>query len=295
MKISEEGDAWESLTTLDEHSWEVLTGLSAIQGTCILDLSQIETVTPAGVVALLLFAKGRMTQDGRRRPTRIETPPARSQAFKRLEQIDLLYLLRYFSQVRFVNLNRYNPAPPTPKLSNHTKTLIAGSPQRDTTHDLMRRYLEHAYPERADRLKGVFSELLNNINDHAGNQQDMPFHCIQMQTTSGGLELAFGDLGVGFRASLARNPENPAYTDESSALRAAIIESRSGKGHENPDRGGGLTRALEAVSDLGGCFRVLSRDGLATSQDPESPSFDPLPEVFPATMVWVRLPLTAQV
>ena len=289
-------DEYLTLTDLDEQVWEQLALVAGCPGTCFLDLSGIKRVTPAGAIGLLLFAKGRMTKSSQRLTTRVETPREQSSEFELLKQIDLIHLLRVHSQFQFVDRLRggYDQAPPVPKLSAYTKTLIQGSKDREGVAEVMRRALQKSYPAESDKLLSLFSELINNIEHHTTCNGHPSFHCVQTRANRDCLELAFGDLGPGFMTTLARNPQNPHYLTDTDALRAAMVEGRSSMSHELEYRGGGLRRALAIVSELGGTYRVVSNDGLAQLNGSMDATYSTLSGNLKATMVWARLPLRAQ-
>ena len=274
-------DLSESLSSLDEGAWEALGRLAQCEGAGFLDLSRVEVVTPGGVVALLL-----MTRCRQRRFTSIELPQRKTPAYAYLRRIDLVHIARFWGSARFDTRN-YDGAPPMSDTSAFTKTLIPGHEEHEQAFDLMVRYIDETYPARATELRMVFTELLNNITDHASGEG--PFYCVQMHALPRGLQVSFGDLGVGFRASLGANPNLPPFESESDALHGAIVEELSGLSHLNPDRGGGLHHALRTVAELGGRYRVVSYDGTAASSG-GPPTFGPLAHAFPGTLTWIDLP-----
>ncbi len=274
-----------SITELDERTWEDLGHLAHHDGACFIDISGVERVTPGGVVALLL-----MTLCRRRRWTIIKLPKRGTKAINHLKRINLVHLVRVWGNARFEGPENYAATPGPSSRSAFTQTLISESPDYDSVFDLMTRYFEDAYPEDCTRLKTVFTELLNNITDHAEEGNRKPFYCIQMHALPNGLQLSFGDLGMGFKASLALNPTLPAFQTEAEALHGANVDELSSMSHLNPGRGGGLRRALNTVTELGGSYRVLSHDGVASISAGPVPTFGSLAQSFPVTMAWFDLP-----
>ena len=274
-----------ALTALDEGSWEILGDLANCEGACFLDLRGLTKVTPGGVVALLL-----MTRSRRRRFTILSLPEKRSRAFVHLKRIDLVHLVRLWGFARFERNADYDRSPPVTGGGTFTKTLISASSEHDSVFELMTRYISTTYPSQASRLKMIFTELLNNITDHASGGAEKPFYCIQMEALPMGLQLSFGDLGVGYRASLASNPTLDPFETEAEALHGAIVLELSRMSHVNPERGGGLCRALKAVEELGGRYRVLSYNGTATADTSDPLSFATIAGSFPGTLTWIDLP-----
>ena len=275
-----------SLPALDASAWPMLGALAAHTGPAFLDLSGLRAVTPAGVAALLLVTRTRQGVF-----TILELPDRRSPVFKYLVQIRLVHLLRVWSNVRFDRPQDYNRPPDLAPGSLFSQTLISID-KPDAAADLMTSFLDDHYPRRAAKLRTVFTELLNNLSDHSWTSDGTPFFCVQMHALRSGLQIAFGDLGPGFRTSLARNPDLPAYSTEAQALHAAIVEAKSSMAHTHPTRGGGLRRALTAVAELGGQYRVLSLDGSARLSADRTPTFGTPEDAFPGTLAWIDLPRT---
>jgi hypothetical protein len=95
----------------------------------------------------------------------------------------------------------------------------------------------------------VFEELGANVVQHS----DAPrtgFGWVDVDETVGRLELSFADAGVGFLASLQRNPELAGRVhDDAEALQLALTARVSGTGAGRSNMGWGL-KALVDFSDL---------------------------------------------
>jgi hypothetical protein len=271
------------LDMMDEGAWATLAEMAEHEGPCRLDLSDVETITPAGAVGIVL-----MTRSRRRRYTNIILPPKKGRATRYLKLIDFFHLTRAYGHVRFDRVVDYGRG--TLGEISFTKLLMSDSPDYDSVHTVIHHHFETAYPDTANELKVVFSEVLTNIHDHAGSEEAPPFHCVQVQTSKSGLQLTFGDLGVGFRASLARNPRLGPFDTEADALEGAIVHGHSGRSHINASRGGGLKRALDHVLQLNGRYRAVSRDGLAVSSPVVESAFSALEYAFPGVIVGINIP-----
>lgn len=271
------------LELLDESTWPLLAEVAAHDGPCVLDLSGVKIITPSGAVGMVL-----MTRSRRRYLTIVILPPRKGKASAYLQLIDFLHLARVYGNVRFDRPVDYGRV--TMKEISFTKLLISGSDDYVTAHDVIHRHFETVYPGNVRELKVVFSEVLNNIQDHASSEGNSPFFCVQVQTGRQGLQLTFGDLGVGFRTSLARNPELSPFSDEPAALEGAIVHGYSSCSHINPERGGGLKRALDHVVRLRGDYRVVSKDGVACMSAAHGMAFSTLSHPFPGAIVGISIP-----
>ena len=275
-----------ALTALDASAWPTLGALASHTGPAFLDLTDVQSVTPAGVAALLLVTRSRQ-----RVYTILDLPSRRSPVFKYLVEINLVHLVRFWCGTRFAGPQDCDRSPAPAPGSLFSQTLISID-EPDAAEGLMTSFLAEHYPDQATPLRTVLTELLNNLRDHPKSPSNAPFYCVQMHALKHGLQIAFGDLGPGFRTTLARNPDLPPYPSEADALHAAVVEARSSLSHVHPTRGGGLRRALTAVKDLGGHYRVLSIDGAAHLSDDGTPAFGTSEAAFPGTVTWINLPRT---
>lgn len=274
----------ERINTLDERVWALFAEVAGHDGPCILDLREMTTISPGGLVGLVL-----MTRSRRRLYTNIIAPPKKSPVSGFLGSVDFYHLMRGHGNARFERPVDYSRQQLKPSEVAFTKLLVSESKDYDSTHRVIQRHIEEQYPETASKLKTVFTEVLNNICDHAGESAP-PFYCIQVQTYKSGLQLAFGDLGIGFKESLQQNPKLPALESEAHALEGAIRHGYSSRSHINEERGGGLRRALDHVLKLEGSYRVLSRDGLASASAANPLAFEVFDCPFPGSIVWIDLP-----
>ena len=274
----------ERINELDERVWALFAEVAGHNGPCILDLREMATISPGGLVGLVL-----MTRSRRRMYTNIIAPPKKSPVSGYLGSIDFFHLMRGHGNARFERPIDYSRQQLKPTEVAFTKLLVSESKDYDSTHRVIQQHIEVQYPETAAKLKTVFTEVLNNIRDHAGEDAP-PFYCIQVQTYKSGLQLAFGDLGIGFKGSFQRNPGLPAFETEMHALEGAICHGYSSRSHINEERGGGLRHALDHVLKLEGSYRVLSRDGLASASAANPLTIEAFDSPFPGSMVWIDLP-----
>lgn len=256
-----------------------------------IDLRDLESAPPPGLIALYLLARHRSRYE---LTTNIITPTdpgmlrhlSRMKFFARIDpyvkfDVDVGYLLGS----RFTPADRFTPIL---ALTDEDGGL------RETCDRIWYLLRDHV-GRAAARVYSPFEELVSNLADHASPAADAPVaHAFQLQVFWDSIELAFGDLGAGFRASLSGHPRLPAPQGDTDALEVAIQRRRSRFGPEQRHRGGGLRRAVDVVHALGGHLCILSGDGTAV-QNPYDPSpvYRSVMYRFPGTLVWMRMPFQA--
>lgn len=274
-----------SITYLGAESWRSFSQWAHDLGACTCDLAKTVQVYPPGVVALLLLARYRSEQG---LATRI-IPPQSADVLNYLERIDF-----------FANVSTHAA------LTENVAYLQGNRRKHSGMFTELLTPTEHGFPEAKEVIWGflkrfhiqhtnvysVFDEVLSNIADHSAPDGGPPaYSCAQVQIYQDKIELAFGDLGVGFRESLARNPDLPRFTSDRDALRAALLERSSRLAHTDRARGGGLRRAVDVVHQFGGTVDILSWQGKAW----QVPRFN-LPQIksvspgFPGTLVRMMIP-----
>lgn len=282
-------------TYLGHRSWKRLSRGCLEERLFICDLRNTHRVYPPGVVALALVTHHRAANG---RQTRIY-PPVNDDVLTYLGRID------FFEQIH----PDAHVAEDISWLDHHRRRssegfseLIAARDQRfGDVADVVWNHLQEEVPDQAQPTFDAFVELLMNIEQHSAPSADRPAHCfVQVQSYRQVIDLAFGDLGVGYRNSLQENPDLPELTGETDALRGVIVDGYSRLGHRE-ERGGGLRHVWQRVCRLKGEMKILSGDGLAhtgsasggaTSREPRytDPELCTIDARFPGTMAWIQLP-----
>ena len=273
---------------LGQTEWPALSALANAEERCECDLSETRVAYPAGVVALVLTAV-RQAEAGR--PMSIRLPQS-SDVSNYLERIDffakLSELAEFDPDPADLARNRRYPA------DTLTEVLTPEDEDFDAVLDLTWSHFRAETPETLTQFYSAFEEVLRNIRDHSRPDAVPAFACVQVQVYRNSVEFAFGDLGVGFLATLRQNPELTGLRSESEAIESALVHWRSRLGHEDPDRGGGLRRAADVVQALGGEMKVLSGNGTGGVRGHGRPAFGTLGMRFPGSLVWMKLPRQRQ-
>jgi hypothetical protein len=252
---------------------------------CTCDMREVICVYPPGVVGLVLMAQHRSTLG---LPTRAVLPVS-SDVLNYMERIDCLSRLaahvEFDRDVSYLAGNR--------RFSATTFTEVLAPEDAEFAHaaDVIWRYLEREVPAEVHLIFSAFEEVLKNIQDHsAPDRPGSAFCCIQVQVYDGAIELAFGDLGVGFLTTLRGNPRLPPLADEEAALRGVLLHGFSRLAHRQEHRGGGLRRASDVVARLRGSFKAISRNGMVLRYAADSHRFCMTSHTFPGTLMWMRIP-----
>lgn len=268
------------------HGWSVFAELSAYTEPCICDLRKVLYVYPPGIVGLILMLHKRA---GAGLPTEIMLPQ-NSDVLNYLERVDFLSKLpddvKLDQDVSFLAYNQRNQS------DYFSELLTPTNIDFDQVKNVIWSFLEREVSGEVHPIFGAFEEVLQNIQDHSDpSRNQAAYYCIQVQVYQGAIELAFGDLGVGFLATLRRNPELLHLQNEVSALRGALLYGYSRFAHEKVHRGGGLRRASQIiVNRFGGKFKVLSQNGEALQSQTDGQKFETTQHAFPGTLVWMYIP-----
>ena len=265
--------------------WYELARWSTLPEEWLCDLGDVRCAYPPGTVALLLAVRHR---SGCGLITRIR-PPADLNVLNYLERIDFFSKVREYATIEesvdHLRSNRRNRTGTLTELVSPTETGF------DEAREVIWGFLKRHTPAQLSQAYGAFDEVLTNVADHSAPGAPAADSHVQVQVYRGAIELAFGDLGVGFRESLSLNPDLPRYPDESAALRAVLIEGHSRLAHHQPNRGGGLKQTFEVVHRLGGSAQALTRDGTAEWRGSTAqPRFGHWTVAFPGTLVRMRIP-----
>lgn len=272
-----------SFQYLGQAEWAALAQLAICADACCCDLRDVRCVYPPGVVALILLARHRAKSG----LTTAVRAPLDQDVLNYLERIDALArlngLVEFDRDLSRLASNRRNPA------STFTEVLTPEDPEFENALELIWSHFEREVPAELPLVFSAFEEVFRNIGEHSDPARaGGAFCCVQVQVYEQAIELAFGDLGVGFLATLRANRQLPPLANETAALRGVLLHAYSRHAHEN--RGGGLRRASDVVARLEGDFRVISRDGVGRRYRGEGHRFSNIPHAFPGTLVWMRIP-----
>lgn len=280
------------LPKLKEDEWETIAELAHYTGNSIVSFETLQSAHPAGSVALILAAKHRQKEH---HATLILTPKSKT-ALDYLMRIDFPRLARRYSvlfdrpQQRLEQLYRQDR-------DRFTEILQVGAPRAKRVFDQVKDYYRNRFRGHFARAWSTFEQVFSNIEDHTASSGERPaLNIIQVQGYQQHLEVAFGDLGMGFLKSLKRNPAHTTVVSEQEALSRVILDEESGLGHQNKNRGGGLRKALDAIQKLGGSFRLVSGDGVAFrgARKHENFQFTAMQPSFPGTIMAVWIPFPTQ-
>jgi len=250
------------------------------------NLTDVEWITPAGIVGLAMIAEYRTA---RGLWTNV-SPPADDDVLNYLGRIDFF---RHLPQRAVLNQDLSHLRRHERNQSHHFTELIRVS-ERDSSDvcEVVSTFLEKQFPTWWRRAYHPFEEVISNINSHASLGLDSAaFARAHVQWYSNRLELAFGDLGVGFLETLSSNPQHSHLSSEEAALRGAFEEGlsrfyRSDEEH----RGGGLRGIGDTVRRLGGRVVVRSGNGLLSQTKNGRRRYRSLLDSLPGSFVWIRLP-----
>ena len=267
---------------LNANAWDTVAAACGESGSTV-DLTDVAYVHPPGAVALVLAARARI--EAARSPL-IVVAPTSAEVRTYLERVDVVAKLEAlgtdvseFSDVR--HHARHASAAFTEVLDEEGG-LEAVLP---VVWSFLIRQLGQAGARAA---YSPLVALVSNVDRHADpTGGPPPAAAAHVQVYSNRIELAVGDLGAGFRASLAQNPEYVSLQTDEDALRAAIRDGATR--HADPHHGGDVARVVRRVRALGGHVRLQSRSGSARATRPRVDYRTTL-TAFPGTLVSLRLP-----
>jgi hypothetical protein len=122
--------------------------------------------------------------------------------------------------------------------------------------------LDGVAPSPVRMARFVFEELGANVVQHS-EASETGFGVLQANASERSIELAFADSGIGFYASLAKNPElEGRITDEAEALQLALGKGLTGSSSPRRNMGMGLGLLQDFADRLGGELWIASGDAL---------------------------------
>ena len=270
------------LVNFNANAWAALAAVCHDPGAGV-DLSAVAYVHPPGAVALVLAARARQAAG---LPPLVVVPPVSGDVRTYLERVDVVAKLEAlgtdvsgFADVR--HHERHASASFTEVLDEEGG-LEAATPVLWTF--LVAQLGECGAPVAYSPLVA----LVSNVDRHADpTGGPTPPAAAHVQVYSNRIELAVGDLGSGFRASLAQNPLYGGLPTDKAALLAAIRDGATR--HADPRHGGDVARVVRRVRVLEGAVRLQSRDGVAQATASRV-DYRTAGVPFPGTLVSLRLP-----
>lgn len=113
---------------------------------------------------------------------------------------------------------------------------------------------------------------------------------MRVDVEAGRFELAFADAGVGFRASLQRNPELECrVSDDAHALRLALTRSVSGAIDAHKNMGFGLHYCAMTSDELGGDLWIASGSALLQRRTIDGLRTNTIRRIPPWQGAWICL------
>lgn len=270
-----------SLVYLGHTDWGTLAAKAANAQFAELNLEAVRVAYPPGSVALLLLARYRELMGC---STRIRCPQ-NTDVLNYLERIDFFHKagagVDFDADLPALAKHRRFPS------TRFTELLTPSDEGFEEVQNVLYDFVRQNARQQANALYAAVDEILRNVSDHSAPGNNAAFSCAQIQVYKNAVELAVGDLGVGFLGSLNRNPLLPKLASDRDALEGAMIEKYSRLGDR--ERGGGLRFAADAVQKSGGSMRVQSYCGFAyTVRD--GIRFQQHATAFPGTILSVRVP-----
>lgn len=221
---------------------------------------ELNLVVPSGCflrpTGIALLAAGIAWRQSEGLTTTMRWEPGSEDTHRYLQRIDFFRSLGVTSREAF---ERHDPTGRFVPLQRIT--------DERTAHDLAERSVACldagllAGPRSPLRMaRFVFEELGVNIVQHSGAAQT-GFGVLQ--SFGDGLEIAFADAGIGFLASLQRNPELEGRVEsEAEALQLAVGKGLSGTAAPRTNMGLGLGLLQDFSDRLGGELWIASGDAL---------------------------------
>lgn len=268
---------------IGSESWPELARLCQQAEPCVIDLRHTERVYPPGAVGLVLLARYRADLGHRT----LFLPPVSDGLRAYLRRIDFFDNLEGLVDIED---DLSDTAHHRRNRSDRFTEILNVQEGIDDALQVIWAFLKREVS--SDQLQSTYSafdELLTNIDMHASlGQRTKTFACVQTQVYSNRIEMAFGDLGVGFLATLRANPLHRHLDSDEEALRGAL-ENGISRFHDEA-HGDGLRRVALRTEALQGQLIVASKHGLARWLR-GTRSYESMSSPHPGTMTWIRIPV----
>jgi anti-sigma regulatory factor (Ser/Thr protein kinase) len=210
-------------------------------------------VRPTGIV-LLAAGIAERQRSGLR--TRIVRDPGAEDAWQYLQRIDFFAALGVSIDEDF---ERHDPRGRFVTLRRITDERLARALAEESA-DCLEARVQGVASSLLRTARFVFEELGVNVVQHSG-APDTGFGVLQ--SYSNRIEIAFADRGIGFLASLQRNPELAGrIEDEAEALQLAVGKGLTGTSAPRKNMGWGLALLQQFADLLGGELWIASGGAL---------------------------------
>jgi hypothetical protein len=159
----------------------------------------------------------------------------------------------------------------------------------DSVVDAMLDLAPATSPSVARMARFVFEELGANVVQHSG-LPETGYGFVSIDPDRRRLELAFADAGVGFRASLQRNPElEGRIADDAEALQLALSPRITGTSSPRTNMGIGLKTLTDFSDLLGGELLIASGAALLQRKTTAGQRTNVLTTIPPWQGSWISL------
>jgi hypothetical protein len=169
------------------------------------------------------------------------------------------------------------------------RDLKAARAMSDKAGEALERVIPPASPSIARMARFVFEELGANVVQHSG-RPETGFGFTSVEASDRRLELAFADAGVGFRASLQRNPElEGRVSDDAEALQLALNARITGTSAPRTNMGIGLKTLTDFSDLLGGELWIASGSALLQRRTTAGQRTNVVRSIAPWPGTWISL------
>jgi anti-sigma regulatory factor (Ser/Thr protein kinase) len=226
-------------------SWSTVAGAPDL----VLVLPPGAFLRPTGIA---LLAAGIAERQRQGLKTSLASRAGSEDALRYLQRVDFFAALGVSTSESFV---RHEAAGRFVELRRITDERVAKS-LADESVECLREQLPHVSSSPLRMARFVFEELGVNIVQHSG-APETGFGVLQ--SFAQGLEIAFADRGVGFLASLQKNPEFEGRIEgEAEALQLALGKGVTGTSEPRRNMGMGLGLLQDFSDRLGGDLWIAS-------------------------------------
>jgi anti-sigma regulatory factor (Ser/Thr protein kinase) len=235
------------------------------------DEQELRILLPAGAflapTGVALLAAGIADRQASKLTTLLRAEEPQGDCVRYLQRIDFFSQLGVEREEDFATRESAGPSVPLRRIVD----LRVARKLADETADFLETQLggpTWSSLLRAARL--VFEELGANVVQHSG-RPETGFGVAQAFAGSGRLEIAFADAGIGFLASLGKNPEfTGRLRDDAEAVQLALSKQVTRGGRSN--LGWGLDLLGRFVDRIGGELWIASGDALLHRRDAIPPA-----------------------
>ncbi len=228
----------------------------------VADLEELLVQVPSDAfyrpIAVAVLAAGIADRRERGLRTRFETSEPQSAIWRYLQRID------FFAALGVSAPESFSRQPPDVRFAPLVPIgdLAAARRHADALSQCLERQLPELAPSPARMARFILEELGANVVQHSARPRT-GFGLAQAFSKFGRFELAFADRGVGFLASLQRNPELQGRNlNDGEALQLALSIGVSGAADSRRNMGSGLKLLSNFSDHLGADLWIASGDSV---------------------------------